>query len=179
MEDSFQIFIYIALAAVYFFFSLSGSKDKKTPPKKVSEPAQKSLQDILREIQGNFTPAPTTTSTSTSSAFNTKPKQPSAKSLQELLDEIKAEQRAANLEERAEDFEEDVFDSRFRSDFESGKNVDWDNRIKIDHPKKPELDSDNRHLSPKKNPSAFRKILRNKASLKQAFILSEIFNKKF
>ncbi len=169
MENFFQILIYIIIIAVYLFSGTSKKKPAKPSPKE----AQKSLQDIMKDLQTNSTSKPIAQVSSTS-----QPNTPSGKSLQELLDEIKAERRGKNLEERAEDFEEDIFDASFTSDFESGKQVDWDTRIKRDRPKKAEEISDKK-MSPKNKPSAYRKLLKDKATLKQAFILSEIFQKKF
>lgn len=167
MEDGFQIIIYIVLGIIYFVFSILGeSKDKKKPAPKNKN--TRSLQDILQQLNQN--PASNTQN----------PQQNREASLQNLLKEIQAER---NTQKQSGDFDEnnseDFYQDEFARKFEQGEVFDRSKRTNFDKIKiKSNLIEEKRVVTPRKaNP--YQKLLKQKGAAKQAFILSEIFNRKF
>ncbi len=153
MEDGFQIIIYIVLGIIYFVFSILGeSKNKKKPQaKKVPKASTQISPNNSREA-----------------------------SLQKILREIQAERNMQGKqttydENRSEDFFQDNYAEKFERGeiFDRSKHPNFE-KIKI----KSQLSEEKRTTTPRRvNP--YQKLLKQKDAAKQAFIVSEIFSRKF
>ncbi len=169
MENNFQIIIYIILGIIYFVFSILGeNKNKKKPQPKKQTP--KSLQDILAQL--NQSPE--------ANANLPQANQNREISLQNLLREIQAERNAQSKqlevdENNSEEFFRDDYARRFEQGetFDNTKHPDF-TKIKM---KSNLIEEKRTTIVRKTNP--YQKLLKQKNAAKQAFIFSEIFNRKF